>query len=266
MIKRLSRSLAVFSLVIGAWSVPAHDAGAVTVNFQGLRGDGQGILGHDFVAAGLIPHMTGLYAGKTTGPYTRLASPDAFDATSGLEVAAGTSGGGFAATAPAPHGLAGLGIVGPLHISISGFTLDTSLTGGDLFFTSASDEHRTYRNGLATIFEETAPGVFTELASYTGGVFDIDIDYQTGSITNVFTGVLEPGSLSIFPTMWSGTSFDHIDEAGTSALGPFGAFSVTTSMEVDTETEGAIPEPGAIALFALGLLGTGIAVRRRASA
>ena len=266
MTKKLTRYLAVFALLIGAWSVPAQDASAVTINFQGLRGDGQGILGHAFVAAGDIPHMTGFYAGKTTGPYTRLASPDAFNAATGLEVAAGTSGGGFAATAPAPHGLAGLGIAGPLHISISGFTLDTSLAGGGLFFTSATDEHRTYRNGLATIFEETAPGVFNELASYTGGVFDIDIDYLTGSITNVFTGALEPGSLSIFPTMWSGTSFDPINEAGISALGPFGAFSVTTSMEVDTETEGAIPEPGAAALFALGLLGTGLVARRRISA
>ena len=262
MTKNLPRYLAVFALLICAWSVPTQDAGAVTINFQGLRGDGQGILGHAFVSAGAIPHMTAFYAGKTTGPYTRLASPDAFDAVTGLEVPAGTSGGGFAATAAPPHGLEGLGITGPLHISISGFTLDTSLAGGDLFFSSATDEHRTYRNGLATIFEETAPGVFTELASYTDGVFD----YLTGSIVNAFTGTLEPGSLSIFPTMWSGTSFDPINEAGTSALGPFGAFSVTTSMEVDTELEGSIPEPGAVALFALGLVGTGLAVRKRVSA
>ena len=210
--------------------------------------------------------MAGFYAGKTTGPYTRLASPDAFDAATGLEVAAGASGSPFAATAAAPHGLAGLGITGPLHISISGFTLDTSLAGGDLFFTSPSDEHRTYRNGTAAIFEEVAPGTFTQLASYSGGVFDIDIDYLTGSITNAFTGTLDPGSLSIFPTLWSGTSFDPINEAGTSLLGPFGAFSVTTSMEVDNESEGAIPEPGAVALFALGLIGTGVAVRKRRSA
>jgi hypothetical protein len=85
------------------------------------------------------------------------------------------------------------------------------------------------RNGNVANFEETALGVFNQVASWSIAIFDIDIDYSDGSITNTFTGTLYPGSLGFFPRTWTGTSFDPIDVAGNSSQGPFGSFSVTTS-------------------------------------
>ncbi len=149
----------------------ARDARAVIVNFDGLTTNGQGLLGHTFVAGGSIAHMATFYANNgVAGPYTRVVSPDAFDTATGNEVAFGTTGEPFAATAAAPHGLEVVGINGPLHIAVSGFTLDFNNVA-DLFFTSATEETRIYRNGIAAIFEEVAPGVFNQLASYTDGVF-----------------------------------------------------------------------------------------------
>jgi len=246
----------LLSLVLGG----ANIARAVTVNFQGLTGDGQGLLGHSFVTAGSIAHMSGFYGSVgVAGPYTAIVSPDAFDTTTGNELPLGTNAPGtpFAATTlPGPHGLEGLGLTGPLHISVSDFTLNTgSLV--DLSF-SGLVENRIYRNGNAAIFEETAPGVFNQVASWSNATFDLDIDYSDGNITNTFTGTLDPSSMSFFPTTWTGTSFDPVNVAGSTAQGQFGSFSVTTSFEVDT----AIPEPESILVFAIGLAGL-VTVRRR---
>lgn len=239
-------------VAVALWGGPAKNANAVTVLFQGFAGAGQGIIGHNFVAAGSIPHMAGFYGGVgVAGPYTRLASPDAFDQTSGTELPPGTNGAPFAASTPASAALAAVGINGSLHIGIAGFTLDTSLASGDLTFSSPTDENRIYRNGSAAIFEQTAPGVFAQVASYSDAIFDVDIDYSTGSIINTFSGTLDPGSFNIFPSSWTGTSFDPVDVAGTSALGIFGAFSVTSTLEITA----AVPAPGTLAIFLLGLAG-----------
>jgi hypothetical protein len=251
------RVIPIIAVLLSLWIGGANDARAVTVNFQGLTGDGQGLLGHSFVTAGSIAHMSGFYSGvSVAGPYTAIVSPDAFNTTTGNELPLGTNAAPFAATTlPGPHGLEGLGLTGPLHISVSGFTLDVNSLV-DLSF-SGSIENRLYRNGIAAIFEETGPGVFNQVASWSNAIFDIDIDYSDGSITNTFTGTLDPGSLSFFPTTWTGTSFDPIDVAGNSSQGPFGSFSVTTQFDVET----SIPEPESILVFVVGLIGLG-AVRR----
>jgi hypothetical protein len=247
------RVIPIVAVILSLWFGGANDARAVTVNFQGLTGDGQGLLGHSFVARTSIAHMSGFYSSVgVAGPYSAIVSPDAFDTTTGNELPLGTNAPGtpFAATTlPGPHGLEGLGLTGPLHISVSGFTLNVGSVV-DLSF-SGLIENRIYRNGNAAIFEETAPGVFNQVASWSNAIFDIDIDYNTGNITNTFSGTLDPGSLSFFPTIWTGTSFDPVDVAGTSAQGQFGAFSVTTSFDVDT----AIPEPESPLVFVIGLVG-----------
>tara|TARA_Y100001934_G_scaffold245517_1_gene303850 strand:- start:33 stop:290 length:258 start_codon:yes stop_codon:yes gene_type:complete len=81
-------------------------------------------------------------------------------------------------------------------------------------------------------------------------------------ITNVFAGTKSPGSLSIFPDGWTGTSFDPIDVAGTTPE-TYGGFSVTTSLEITEQV--AVPEPGVPVVMGLGLLLIG-AVRRRGRA
>ncbi len=153
-----SRFLSIFVLLLSIFSAPVH-AAPVTVNFQGLTGDGQGLLGHAFVPRASIAHMNSFYAGiGVAGPYSRIVSPDAFNTTTGVELAHGANSPGtpFAATTlPEPHGREGLGLAGPLHISINGFTLNTSSTA-DLSF-SGLIENRIYRNGSAAIFEEIAP-------------------------------------------------------------------------------------------------------------
>lgn len=100
------------------------------------------------------------------GPYSRIVSPDAFNTTTGVELAHGANAPGtpFAATTlPGPHGVEGLGLTCPLHISVNGFTLNTASTA-DLSF-SGLIENRIYRNGSAANFEEIAPGVFNQVAS-----------------------------------------------------------------------------------------------------
>ena len=119
-------------------------------------------------------------------------------------------------------------------------------------------ENRIYRNVNAAIFEEIAPGVFNQLASWSNTIFVIDIDYSDGSITNTFTGTLDPGSLAFFSTTWTETSFDPIDVAGNSSQGQFVSFSVTTSFDLNS----AIPALESPLIFVVNLIGLG-AVRRR---
>lgn len=255
----------LFAAGLIAWGAPAS---AVTVLFTGNGspgGFGKGIIGHDAVAGSSIAHMSALYS--TVGianVYTRLTSPDAYDFSTGGELAIGANvpSRAFAATAPSSAALASSGINGALHIGLRGFTLNTSgdaASLADLSF-SGLNESRVYRNGEVKIFEENPGSVFTEVASYTGGTFTIDIDYSTGVITNTFNGTLEPGSMTIFPETWTGTSFDPIDLAGSSPE-IYGAFSVTTTLEL-SEQQVAVPEPAMPALIGLGLIAFA-AYRRR---
>ena len=233
---------------------------AVTVVFTGANGPGgQGVLGSAFVPRGSIAHMNAFYTSVgTTGPYTEVATPDAFDFTTGALLAPGSNPPptrNFGATSTG-HGLGTFGITGDLHIGLGGFTLDFN-NPADLFTTSATSERRIYRNGSAIIVEETAPNTFVTLASYANAIFTVDIDYTTGAITNTFQADLLPGSNPIFPELWLGSSSDPIDVAGSTSNGPYGSFSVLTSMEV----EAPVPAPPALAigLFA----GIGLLARRR---
>lgn len=247
-------SFIVASIVAAASLLGAAQANAVTVLFSGSPfsgGTGQGIIGHDGVAGSTInPFYSSVGIANV---YTRLTSPDAYDFATGGELAIGANAPvrSFAASTPASAALASLGINGPLHIGLRGFTLDVSSGTSDITFGVLS-ESRVYRNGEVKIFEETAPNVFNEVASYTGGTFNIDIDYTTGTIGNVFNGTLEPGSMTIFPETWVGTSFDPVDIAGTSPE-PFGAFGVTSSLEIEAR-QVAVAEPAMPAMLGLGML------------
>lgn len=265
-------SLKVFVLsvvVFAAFAVAGQPAKAVTVLFTGngaSGGTGQGIIGHDAVSGASIAHMSSLYSAVgIANVYTRLSSPDAYDFSTGGELAIGANAPArsFAATASASGALASVGINGSLHIGLRGFTLNTSGDAASLVDLSFSglNESRIYRNGEVAIFEETAPNVFNEVAAYTDGTFSIDIDYSTGVITNTFNGTLSPGSMTIFPETWTGTSFDPIDLAG-STPEIYGAFSVTTTLEV-SEPQVSVPEPGMPAIIGLGLIAFA-AYRRRA--
>ena len=204
------------------------------------------MIGHDFVTTASVgavnPAMGSFYTTfGVAGPYTSLVTPDAYNFATGGELAIGANvpARSFGATVPASAALASLGINGSLHLGIRGFTLDFG-NSADLFQLGPTTERRIYRNGEAKIFEETAPNVFSEVAAYAGGIFTIDIDYSTGLITNVFTGTKTPGSLTIFPDSWTGTSFDPINEAGTTPE-IYGAFSITTTLEISEQV--AVPEP-----------------------
>ena len=220
--------------------------------------DQTGVIGiHDAVSGSSITHMSSFYASVgIANVYTRLTSPDAYDFSTGGELAIGgnTPARAFAATALPSAALAANGISGALHIGLRGFTLNTSgdaASLADLSF-SGLNESRVYRNGEVKIFEEFPGSVFTEVASYTGGTFSIDIDYSTGLITNTFNGTLEPGSMTIFPESWIGTSFDPIDQAGSSPE-IYGAFSVTTTLEL-SEQQVSVPEPAMPAIVGLALI------------
>lgn len=254
MFSRQIRSLVVASAIAAASLFGAAPASAVTVLFLGgafSGNSGAGIIGHDVVAGSSIDPF---YAGAgIANVYTRLTSPDAYDFSTGGELAIGANAPtrSFAASAAASAALASVGINGSLHIGLRGFTLDVSPGTPDITFGGVS-ESRVYRNGEVKIFEETAPNVFNEVASYTGGTFNIDIDYTTGAIDNVFNGTLEPGSMTIFPETWVGTSFDPIDIAGTSPE-RFGGFGVTSALQIE-ERQVAVAEPAMPAILGVGML------------
>ena len=67
--------------------------------------------------------------------------------------------------------------------------------------------------------------MYNSIATYTNLVFEISIDYTTGSILNM---------AALFPDVWQGISFDPIDNAGSTTEGVFGRFSTQTDMEFDT--------------------------------
>ncbi|MGB0630623.1 MAG: hypothetical protein ACPGRZ_08005 [Alphaproteobacteria bacterium] len=263
----------VFALLFAvAFSVISGQASAVTVLFTGnaaAGGSDQGVIGHDFVSTATVnavnPAMGAFYSSfGVAGPYTALATPDSYDFSTGGELAIGANAPGrsFGATAPASAALASVGIDGALHLGIRGFTLDFG-NAADLFTLGPTTERRIYRNGEAKIFEETAPNVFAEVASYTGGTFTIDIDYSTGLITNVFNGTKSVGSLSIFPETWTGTSFDPIDVAGGSPE-LYGGFSITSSLEIGEQV--AVPEPVMPAAVGFAMLLVAAMRRRTRSA
>lgn len=235
---------------------------AVTVLFTGIAapgGAGQGVIGHDFVAASSIPHMSAFYASVgVAGPYTALASPDSYDFTTGgdLPVGSNVPPRQFGATAAAVPALAAYGITGSLHLGIRGFTLDYN-NPSDLFTTGPLGEQRIYRNGEAGIFEETSPGVFTQIAAYSDGIFTIDIDYGTGAITNSFNGTLTPGSMTIFPETWTGTSFDPINVAGASPE-LYGGFSITSELQVAE----VLPAPATPAMLGIAAIVLHLSRRR----
>ena len=58
--------------------------------------------------------------------------------------------------------------------------------------------------------------------------------------------------MSIFPSTWIGFSFNLIDLAGSTPEN-YGAFSVTTSMEI-SEQQIAVPEPAMPAILGLGMI------------
>jgi hypothetical protein len=99
---------------------------AETITFEELTGDGQGLIGHAFVARASTNWNAEYAALGVAGPYTRLATPDAFDFTTGGELTLCTNlpTQPFGATVAAPHGLAAIGFPGPLHLSVAGLTLD----------------------------------------------------------------------------------------------------------------------------------------------
>lgn len=251
-------------MTIAALAAVPTASQAVTVLFTGNAasgGNGQGVIGHDFVLGSSIPHMSAFYGEHgVAGPYTALSSPDSYDFTTGghLPVGANIPPRQFGATAPAEPALSPFGISGPLHLGISGFTLDYS-DSDDLFVTGPDTERRIYRNGVVGIFEETAPDVYSELAAYTDGIFVIDIDYSTGAITNTFTGTRTAGSMTIFPESWTGTSFDPIDVAGSSPE-IYGGFGIATQIEVAAAV--AMPAPAVPALLGLGAIVLHLSRRR----
>jgi hypothetical protein len=69
--------------------------------------------------------------------------------------------------------------------------------------------------------------------------------------------------MSIFPSTWTAFSFNPIDLAR-SSLEIYGAFSVTTSMEI-SEQQIAVPEPAMPAILGLGMIAFATLRRRRAA-
>jgi hypothetical protein len=257
----MERHLFRFLIVILSLAMAGH-ASAATVDFIGAVANDQGTIGYSAVHRSVTAPGATAYAGVGVEYiYTELASPDNFDYTSGGILPHGSNlpTHPFAATASAPHALGSAGLTGDLHIASSGFSLDYT-NAADLYFSDATTEHRIYRGGSWTIFEETAPDTYNPVATYADLVATMTIDYLTGNIVGSFTGTRLTGS-SLFPEMFTFIAYDPIDVAGTTTAGAYGQFSTNVSFEVDTSV---VPEPATYLLFGMGLLGL-LAFRRKVS-
>jgi len=150
------------------------------------------------------------------------------------------------------------------------FINETVLFGGFM----PNFEERTYASKAGdpparyALVEDTGSGL-NVLALYNDAVLNFVIDYTAGSITGSLTGTLAPGSPKPWEATQYFTSFDPIQQDGTSAEGPWAGFEIDVARTPNPDSSRIsvtvlIPEPSSVALAAVGLVGLlGHATRRR---
>lgn len=177
------------------------------------------------------------------GVYRTLTTEDAFDNTTGAELAHGTFPTLFAATADPGHIFDLLGVTtnnsNRVHLSFTGYTLDMSAPSDYLYNTTTGLEVRTYRNGKIRIFEEVG-AAFNVVLGYDDAVGTVTINYTTG-VLEVHTISAVPftdgGMLPAIPLVdLPSDSNQPIQAAGATTEGRYGRY-IANNMSMIFATE-----------------------------
>jgi len=203
------------------------------------------------------------------GFYSKLTTSDAFDGSlggnTGAELAMGTfTPGQFGATITGGHQFHTLGVTSTnanaVHLSMTGFFMDTGAASDFYFDTGTNIEHRIYRGGNLGFFEEMNPTTFTKVLAYQDVALHFTIDYLNSTIgVDLVEATPDAGGglPALALTQLSSSSFDPIIVNGTTSAGPFGRYAAD-ELEL---TFSSVPEPSRALLGLIGCLA--IPMRRR---
>lgn len=268
------RKLILSTVLLAVSSLPVQ-AAVISFFGDGTISPPSGLIGHGAVNENPIYNQFGTpithpYDAQLANVYTELSSVDAFDFTTGDDI--GHNGGsGFAASTPAGHGLAALGVTtddsNPVWLSISSLVMDTNSSTDYWFDTSANIEHRIYRGGSFLFYEETGPGNYNEIFGFNNVVLGIDIDW-----TQVFASAADQIMLTVLSAdSWAGPnanlplvsvameasySSNPIKASGSTAEGQFGVWEVSgNTWTFDaSSTASSVPVPSTLMLIGMAWL------------
>jgi hypothetical protein len=236
------------------------DAAAVNLDFSYMALDGAGAF--TFNQSG-----TTLFSGFPI-PY----GAGAFSAAgSGLPLAAHT--GQLSTALVLPNGLT-LAAGTTLYSDLAGFHADFNDPASYWYDSGSHIEHRTYTGGKWAFFYEDpdSPGSYQKLAEYHDVVFDWEINFLAGTLSNTWTGIPVAVDGLILPASVSGygltspinTTGILSNELTSPFTGFYGRFRDTYNITFDVDNAkvvSAVPEPASLALFAVG--GLAMLARRR---
>jgi len=135
------------------------------------------------------------------------------------------------------------------------FSAPNFLGGGSLFEIDVSD------TGF-TVFLDFAD--FSFLQPYSVSLSDLDWLGTPGQITNVTRDAVTAGAETWLDEISFGADFINLTSSGTGFIAAGDIFEASYSFTA-THNGSAVPEPGMIALFSIGLLGIALSRRRRAA-
>lgn len=280
---RFTYSLAVLLAALGSAFVAPAQATIVSFYGDGTITPPSGLIGHGAVNENPIHNQSGApithpYNAYLSSVYTELSSVDAFDFSTGADI--GHRGGaGFAASTPAGHGFASLGVTNddsnPVWLSISNLVMDTNSATDYWFDTGANVEHRIYRGGSFLFYEQTGPSVYEEIFGFDNVVLGVDIDW-----TAVFANAADQITLNVLSAdSWAGPGndlplvtiqmnasygSDPIKASGSTSEGPYGVWEVSgNTWTFESVETGTAPVPATFVLLLAPLMFIRSITRRR---
>ena len=180
----------------------------------------------------------------------------------GLPLAAHT--GQLSSALALPNGL-NLAAGTTLYSDLAGFHADYNDPASYWYDNATHIEHRTYKGGTWAFFYEdpASAGTYRTLAEYHNVVFDWQINFRTGVLTNSWTGTPVAVNGLILPTSVSGygltspinTTGVLSNELTSPFTGFYGTFRDTFNIAFDVDNAQVVPEPSSLALVAIAMAG-----------
>lgn len=229
------------------------DAAAVNLDFSYMALDGAGAF--EFNRTG-----TTSFNGVSVPIGTATLSP------AGTRLPLAAHVGQLSGTLVLPNGVT-LAAGTTIYSDLAGFRADYSDAASYWYDSATQIEHRTYTGGTWAFFyqDPESAGTFVTLAEYRDVIFDWEINFRAGSLTNSWSGtpvatngLILPGSVSGYGlTTPINTTALLSNELTTPYTGFYGTFRDAFSFSFDTdqaELVSAVPEPSALVLISMGAM------------